>query len=166
MRRIAITLLLAASCQVSLADTFLLIAKPGNFKAHPIGKHASSNEIEGTISFRSLYSDPSWPPAAYMGMHEGQDRNNSVQTVVIRNKPTDDLLIVGYRVIINGKEAEVAAITSLNANDKAHIKMHFKDGRTTIQVNELSPIIVLTPFSNVATYVSTSSAEAIFDLAP
>jgi len=33
------------------------------------------------------------------GFYQGQDRGNSVQFLIIRNRPTDQFLVAGYRVV-------------------------------------------------------------------
>lgn len=166
MRRILISLLLAVSVQVAFAAPIVLSAEPGSFNGQPIKGHASSNQIKGSILIRSFKPEPSWPPAAYMGMYQGQDRNNSIQAVVIRNKPSDKFLVVGYRLVVEGKEAKIASITNVGLHEPIKVNMSFTGGVATLQINQSKPVVVHTPFSNVGTYVSVSSAEAVFEIAP
>lgn len=146
------------------SEPIRMSAKTGKFDARTLSAPAAAVSFTGTAKLLAFASSPQWPAASYIGIHEGADRNNSVQVLAIRNRPTDDYLVVGYRVVADGKELQVKSITSIPLNAAWNVRIRFVNGVAHLQVNEERAVEVRTPFKRVSPYVSVSSGEAEFTI--
>ena len=158
---------LAPACTASqLRASLTLKAEPGQFNANVLGTPVTSVALNGTLRIVAFNGTKAWPSAAYIGVQQGPNRNNSVQVLAIRNRETDDYLVVGYRLVVDGKEAKVASIENVAVAATVRVTIVFKNGVATISVNDGGPTEVHTPFREVAPYVSVSSGEAEFTINP
>jgi hypothetical protein len=157
---------LAFASSAMCADTFTLVANPGEFKPKTLRAPADSVVVNGTFKFLAFTGTNAWPAAAYVGVHQGPNRNNSVQVLAIRNREVDDYLVVGYRLVIDGKEAKVQSIENVPIAAPVRVAITFKKGVTTISVNGRPTIDVDTPFAMVSPYASVSSGKAVFQIDP
>jgi len=98
------------------------------------------------------------------GFYQGQDRGNSVQFLIIRNRPTDQFLVAGYRVVEGGREAKVESLSNLPLNATASAKLKIENGVFTLQVDDAKIVSFRTSLAEAAPYVSSGSAE--FAVAP
>jgi hypothetical protein len=157
-----VAILVSLSPVAAAAKTLTLSAESGEFNASTLGAAASSTAIAGSFRIVSFSGTRAWPPAAYMGVHQGPNRNNSVQVLAIRNREADDVLVLGYRLVVDGKEAKVASLESVPLAATVRVSVVFKDGVAVIRVNGGKPVELQTPFREVAPYVSVSSGRAEF----
>ena len=146
------------------SESIRISAKPGKFDARTLSIPAAAMSFSGTAKLLAFAGSPQWPAASYIGIHEGPDRSNSVQVLAIRNRPTDDHLVVGYRVVTDGRELEVKSITSIPLNAVWNVRIRFDNGVVHLQVNDERTVEVRTSFKRVAPYVSVSSGEAEFTI--
>lgn len=159
-----IALLCISMSAPAWGETIRMSAQPGKFDARTLGTPAAAVSFSGTAKLLAFASSPQWPAASYIGIHEGADRNNSVQVLAIRNRPADDHLVVGYRVVVDGKEREVRSITSIPLNAAWNVRIRFTNGVAHLQVNSERAVEVQTPFNRVVPYVSVSSGDAEFKM--
>jgi hypothetical protein len=148
------------------ADAFTLSAHPGYYNAKTLGSVASKATVSGSLRIVQFNGGNGWPPGAYVGFHQGPDRDQSVQFVVIRNKESDPYVVAGYRVIEGGKEAKVASLANLPVDSVVRFALVFDKGVVTLQMNDQSPVTVRVPFTEAASYVSVSSGTAEFKVDP
>jgi hypothetical protein len=161
---LGLALSIAAASAWSAPHT--LAAKPGQFQARTLAAPSSKMTFSGTAKLLATASSPQWPAAVYIGIQEGPNRNNSVQVLAIRNRPTDDYLVVGYRLVVGGKEVKVHSIADVPLNSVLKVRIDFTEGLTMLHVNDARAIELATPFKQVAPYVSVSSGEAEFGVDP
>jgi len=159
---LALSLVLASTPVFS--GSLRLSAEPGKFNAKTLAAPAADISFGGTAKLLTFNSSPQWPAASYIGIHQGPDRNDSVQVLAIRNRPADDYLVIGYRLVIGGKEAKVESLVNVPAGATMRVHIRFKNGVAYVQVNGRDPVEVRTPFKQVAPYVSVSSGEAEFSI--
>jgi hypothetical protein len=146
------------------AVSFTLNAEAGHFNAKIIGRPVPALSLKGTIQLTTFNGANAWPPAAYVGIQEGPNRNNSVQVLVIRNRESDGYLVVGYRVVMEGKEVAVSSVENVKPLSLINFTVTYKNGIATISINGRKPIDIQTPFKEVAPYASVSSGEAAFTI--
>lgn len=158
----AIGLLVVCVATPAWGGSFSMSAKTGHFEARTLTAPADAVSFSATAKFINFAGSAQWPAASYIGIHEGPDRNNSLQVLAIRNKMADDYLVLGYRLIIGGKEAKVESIANVPMNTKLEVQIEFSRGAASLNVNGGPAIEVQTPFKQVAPYVSVSSGEAEF----
>ena len=162
----SILLTLAFVSSAACAETFTLAANPGEFNPKTLRAPAESVAVTGTFKFLAFTGSKAWPAAAYIGVHQGQNRDNSVQVLAIRNREVDDYLVVGYRLVIDGKEVTVQSIENVPTSSTVRVSITFKKGVATIGVNGRPPINVNAPLALVSPYASVSSGKAEFQIDP
>ena len=154
------------SPMLALAAPLSLSAAPGEFDAKTLGAHTVKTAITATIQLTKFRGTKAWPAGAYFGFHEGEDRKNSFQFVLMRNTNADSRLITGYRILKDGKEQTAQVIERVPLDVHAKIKLSFDNGLVVLQVGKGDPIRIKTSLRKVAPYVSVSSGSANFDVAP
>jgi hypothetical protein len=148
-------------------QTVTLSADAGNFNVRTLGPVASTAVLSVSVRLTAFNgSEAAWPPAAYAGFYLGQDRSNSVQFLIIRNHPSDDYLVAGYRVVEGGREAKVESLSSLPLNASVNAKLKIENGVFTLKVADANAVNIRTSLAEVAPYVSVSSGSAEFAIAP
>lgn len=148
----------------SKTQKLTLRAKPGQFDATSTGPASTAASIRGEFRIVEFDTSAKWPPAAYMGLHQGTNRNDSVHVLAVRNRPSDDYLVVGFRHIADGKEVEVRSIQNVPLGSAVRVHMEISEGIATIRVNGTPAIKVVTALKAVAPYVSVSSGAAEFEV--
>lgn len=143
-----------------------LRAPPGEFRIHDIGAKSETASLSVRLTLAALDRHPEWPPAAYVGFYEGEDRNNSIQFVLIQNDADDDYLVAGYRIIEDGLEAKVVALDTIREGRSVEVSMAFASGVTTIAIKDGSSGEEQTKLKVVTPYVSVSSGTATFEVVP
>lgn len=166
LARIGLFLFLLVVAATAAPKSLTLAAGPGKFNANTLRAAGSTVEINGTMRIVAYAGTKAWPTAAHIGIHQGPNRNHSVQVLVIRNAASDQYLVVGYRLVIDGKEAKVESIENVAIGATVRVGLTFKRGLATIRVNSNAPIEISTPFQEVAPYVSVSSGESEFAIDP
>jgi hypothetical protein len=144
------------------AETIELSARPGEFNAKSLASPKGEVSFRGTAKLIVRNGSKSWPAAVYIGIHQGPNRNDSVQVLAIQNRASDDYLVVGYRLVVDGKEQRVESLANVPLNSELKVRIRFKAGAASIMVNDGRAIEVQTPFKQVSPYVSVSSGEARF----
>ena len=71
------------------------------------------------------------------------------------------LLVVGYRLVVDGKEDEVASLENVRLAATVRVGFAFKDGVTVIRVNGGKPVELPTPFREVAPYVPVGRSSSL-----
>jgi hypothetical protein len=165
LRSLILVVGLSASFCVS-AEEISLSAHPGEFNVKTLGPASSRSSLSVSLHLVEFKNTQEWPTAAYAGFFQGQNRDNSVQFVLIRNKVTDAYIVAGYRVIENGREAKVKSITTLPLESTVNVFLGFKDGVTTIKLDGKHTAFVRTSLKKVSPYVSVSSGTAEFNVGP
>jgi hypothetical protein len=143
-----------------------LSAETGKFNAKTLGPHTVKTVITATIQLTGFRGTQVWPAGAYVGFYEGEDRNNSIQFVLMRNTDTDSQLATGYRILKDGKERTIQFIEWVPLEAHAKVKLSFDNGLVLLQVGNGNPIKIKTSLRKVAPYASVSSGSANFDISP
>mgnify|MGYP003585078358 CR=1 FL=1 len=155
-------LLLAIGATPAWSASFSLVAKPGQFDARTLAAPSATVTFSGTAKLVTFAGSPQWPTASYIGIQEGPDRTNSLQVLAIRNRSTDDSLVIGYRLVVGGKEVKVESIANIPLHAVWKVRIRFDRGVAHLQVNGTHTVELRTPFKQAAPYVSVSSGEAEF----
>lgn len=150
----------------ALGATISLSAEPGKFNAKTLGPHTAKATITATVHITEFRGAKAWPAGAYVGFHEGEDRNNSIQFVLMRNTDTDTQLAIGYRVVKDGKEQTVQFIEWAPLEARVKVKLSIEKGIVILRLGEGEPIKIKTSLQKVAPYASASSSSARFDVSP
>lgn len=149
-----------------LGATLSLSAGPGKFDAKTLGPHTVKTMITATIQLTEFRGAKAWPAGAYVGFHEGNDRDNSIQFVFMRNTDVDPQLATGYRILQDGKERAVQFIEWVPLEAHAKVTLSFDNGIVVLQAGNSDPIKVKTLLRKAAPYVSVSSGSANFVISP
>jgi hypothetical protein len=165
LRYLILILWFAVSLEAN-AGTIELSANPGEFNAKTIGTSSSRGEISALLQITKFNSAKAWPATAYIGFHEGKNRDNSVQFLIIRNHETDTYLVAGFRVIENGREVKVASLANLSLDAKPQVSISIESGLVTLKLSSVDPVTFRTHLNRVSPYISVSSGTAEFNIAP
>jgi hypothetical protein len=144
----------------------VLTASSGTFNAKTLSSPFTKGAISYFVSLPQTNGAVSWPSAAYIGFHQGTDRNNSVQFLVIKNKETDQFLVSGYRVVEGGKEVKSASLANLPLDAKIPVELLFDNGLVLLKAGNTAPVIIQTALTSVSYYVSVTSGTAEFEVNP
>jgi hypothetical protein len=150
----------------SLGDTISIASAPGSFQAKTLGQPKSVQHLAATLQLTEFRGTSAWPAGAYIGFHEGVNRDNSFQFLLVRNKPADSQLALGYRVVKDGKEQSSQFIQWMPLDAQVHLKLSIKQGLVTMQVGDAAPVKIPTALKAVSPYTSVSSGTASFDVSP
>ena len=165
LRRTALAVCLIVASGLAQAELIRLSADPGHFRYEPLAEMpARTLRFSVAMRIREFTDAEGWPPASYMGIFQGTDRRNSLQVLAIRNQPADATLVVGYRLIVDGQEREVASLLALPPDEAIQVEISFDEGMAAIRIGPSAPLLVSTPFAAVVPYVSVSSATAEFQV--
>jgi hypothetical protein len=150
----------------SLANTISIASAPGSFQAKTLGQPKSVQHLEATFQLTEFRGTSAWPAGAYIGFHEGVNRDNSFQFMLMRNTQSDAQLAVGYRLVKDGKEQSSQFIQWVPLDAQVHLKLSIKQGLVTMQVGNAAPVKIPTALKSVSPYTSVSSGTATFDVSP
>jgi len=148
------------------SNEFFLEAHAGEYQAENIGSEARNIRINASFGLEKFYYGSKYTPAAYVGLHQGEDRTNSFQFIITNNGEKDKRLIAGYRVIENGEEVKYESLEYVEMNERVKIKIEFNDGLVEFYLNNGSCIKVKTNLEKVRPYISVSSGAAKFLMSP
>jgi hypothetical protein len=160
---ISFLLLMASVCYGEKHAT--LSAPPGHYDAVDLGSASDNLIIGAKVSLTGFDRSEDWPPAAYVGFYDEEDRNNKFQFLIIRNNSTDNYIVAGYRLIEEGKQVKVASISNFTLNEIVETTLNFKKGKVKITVFGHDPVVIGTKLKKVIPYISVSSGEAKFVVA-
>ena len=155
---------LVAACNKSENQGVTIEANPGEFNAVNLGNKNQNLSLSVKMKIVKYSSDSKWPPGAYMGFYQGDDRNNSIQFLIIKNNPEDDYVVAGYRLLKSGQVVEVESLANLKLNEVASVKMKISKGVAYIHLEGVDKIKVQTHLSDVRPYISVSSGAAHFNV--
>lgn len=152
--------LLSLLCACSDGEKITLAAGPGQFSARELGTPSVKGSFAATLEIAEFNPSEKWPTAAYVGFCEGKNRNESVQFLVIRNKPTDDYLVAGYRIIEGGREVKVESLRNVPLTARVSVRMSIENGLVTIKYLSEPPVSLQTSLTEGTPYASVSSGVA------
>ncbi|GGP22041.1 hypothetical protein [Silvimonas iriomotensis] len=141
-----------------------LSAAPGQFDFQVVGTSAKKVVVSASIRLTRFSDTEGWPPAAYLGFFQGEDRNNSVQFLVIRNKKEDTFLVAGYRIVENGAEVKSVALTNMPLDSKTNVTVSMENGLVTVSLPPRVLVSFQTDLGEVTPYISVSSGAAQFSV--
>ena len=166
MKRIFLTIVLLFVVSICYGDKYAtLSAQPGHYEAVDLGEASQQVEVVAKIKITSFDRSAEWPPAAYVGFYDQNDRNNKFQFLIIRNKAADNHVIAGYRVIEGGKEVSVGSISYYALDEVVENTLKYSNGRVVICLSGHKPVELNTKLQTVVPYISVSSGEASFEVA-
>lgn len=134
------------------------------FESQLVGVLSKQSSVSAAIKFTRFNESEAWPPAAYVGFYRGEDRNNSVQFVIMRNKKDDSFLVAGYRVVENGAEVKYAGLTNLPLDSRTSVTVSVDNGLVTVCIPPRVLVSFQTNLSEVSPYISVSSGAAEFSI--
>ncbi len=161
MKRIFALILVFLLSSISNAEQRITLeAKANEYKA--VDLSVSGIDATFTVSMKLTNYAPNskWPPAAYAGFYQGKDRDNSIQFLIIRNKPDDKYIVVGYRIIEKGKVAQVRSLANLKLGSEVVAQLSITNGLVTISLQGYPSVNVQTKLGVIKSYLSVSSATA------
>jgi hypothetical protein len=149
-------------------EKITLAAGPGQFEARQLGKPSTKEAFGAALEITKFNQAEKWPTAAYVGFFQGKNRDESVQFLVIRNKPTDNYLVAGYRIIEGGREVKVESLGNVPLTANVSLRMSIDNGLVTLNFLSDPPISFQTSLKEVAPYASVSSgiANVLFRVGP
>ncbi len=156
--------ILIASSTGYAGDSKILKAKPGKYNAVDIGEISKETNFSVKLKLTEYNQTPEWPPAAYVGLYQGDNRSDSVQFVIIRNKPTDKHVVAGYRVIESGRITAIKSLAKLELDTHAQVMFSVLDGVVKLSLHGVDPVEFKTNFDKVKPYISVSSGIAEYEI--
>lgn len=147
-------------------EVFSLTANSGEFEARTLAHPSTTSSISASLRLTAFNASKKWPAAAYVGFHQGENRDNSLQFLILKRHSDDSYVVSGYRVISNGQEVSVNSIENIPLDAKARVNLSFDQGSVTLQTGETEPIRIRTSLTKVSPYVSVSSGTAEFSVGP
>jgi len=163
LRAYFIVLLSVSALVACSPDPVKLSAPPGQYQTTDLGARSEATQISVKISLTTFNNDTRWPPAAYVGFYEGPNRDKSIQLMLVHNNPADNYIVVGYRIIEEGKQTQIVSLENVPLDKPVDVSMSFSKGTVTLRVNQAQPIDVPTHLSVVTPYASVSSGMAEFE---
>lgn len=148
------------------AENISISAEPGTFNAKTLGTPSAQAMVSASFRLTAFDGARGWPPAAYVGFHQGPDRNNSFQFLIIRNTETDSYVVAGYRVMEDGCEVKQASLENLPLGAASKVRLSFANGNVRLVMDGGSPVSIRTRMTEVSPYVSVSSGSAEFIIEP
>ena len=136
---ILISFLALTGC-VKNTDIINLHASSGEYESKTIGELSGKQSISSTIEFTGFKHNDNWPPTAYVGFYKGENNDESVQFLILRNNQDDEYFVAGYRVIEKGEET---IKTSLNKAFQQRVNNIVKSNYNILQQNQIHNIGVL-----------------------
>jgi hypothetical protein len=146
----------------SESQSIKLSAETGSFNVKTLGSASASVNLSADMKLLGFRGSRAWPASAYIGVFEGNDRNNSLQILTIRNRPEDPYLVVGYRLVLEGRETVVKSLEDVSVSSVVKLSMSFQNGLAKVRVNDQPPVLISTPLRSVSPYVSVASGDAEF----
>ena len=150
----------------ALGNTISIASTPGHFQAKTLGQAHVKQQFEATFQLTEFRGTSAWPAGAYIGFHEGVNRDNSFQFLLVRNNPSDAQLALGYRVVKDGKEQSAKFIKWVPLDAKVRVMLSINRGLVSMRIGDAPPIQIPTSLNQVAPYTSVSSGTANFDVLP
>ena len=142
----------------------VLTAPPGHYEFHEFGEKAARYTVSAKIKIIEFDPSDEWPPAAYFGFYDAEDRTNSVHFLLIKMDDAGKYAIAGYRVIESGEEAKSRSVVDIDIDKEANVTMKFDNGIATLKINCKDPIRIPTKLKTVVPAVSVSSGKAYFNI--
>lgn len=161
-RMIFLLTFLVPGMAFSESQSIKLSAETGTFNVKTLGLASTSVTLSADIKLLGFRGSRTWPASAYIGFFEGNDRNLSLQILIIRNRPEDPYLVVGYRLVSEGKETVVKSLENVPVASVVKISMSFQNGLAKVRVNGQPPVLISTSLHSVSPYVSVASGDAEF----
>lgn len=146
------------------AEVYSASAPAGQYSAETVGVVSESVVFVAFMKLSSFAESAQWPTAMHVGIQDGPTRNNSFQVLAIRNSPSDTHLVVGYRLISDGKEKFIRAVENVLISDSVLVQVRYKKGQVELRVNANPPIEISTHLHKGLAYYSVSSGSAVFDI--
>ena len=145
-----------------------LYAGPDQFNARQLGKPSTHGAFAAALEITKFNNPGKWPTAAYVGFFQGKNRDDSVQFLVIRNQPTDNYLVAGYRIVEGGREVKAESLGKVHLTANVSLRMSIENGLVTLNFLTDPPISFQTSLKEVAPYASVSSgiANILFRVGP
>jgi len=143
-------------------EPVLLKAYAGEYQDMHLGLDGNVANVNASFRFKEFYYGSKYTPAAYVAIHEGEDKNNSFQFLVTNNGEKDKRLIAGYRIIENGEEVKIESLQYVEKSDDIKVKIEFNNGVVKLCLNDGKIETVNTKLKNVKSYISVSSSSAEF----
>lgn len=150
---------LAAACSKRYET---LQAEAGEYTLVELDESAEEISFSVNLGLTGYDSDAQWPAAAYVGVYQGRNTNDSVQFFVAKDRPSDSHLIAGYRVIEFGHQVRRVNLSKLQLDQKAQVNISFVHGIVTVSMQGVDPVIIETELDVVKPYISVSSGAASF----
>jgi hypothetical protein len=144
-----------------------LQAEAGYFETTDLDRASTSKKITGSLRLTDYDHGTNWVPAAYIGFasKDGeQGRDNSFQFLLVKNGPSDDYLVAGYRIIEAGEQVHMESLTSIPDGQKVEVSLSILEGIIVLEVMGQEPMVINTSLKEVVAYISVSSGDAEFDI--
>lgn len=141
-----------------------LQAESGEYNLIELDESAEEISFSVNLGLTRYDSDAEWPTAAYAGVYQGRNTNDSVQFFISKDRPSDSHLIAGYRVIEFGQQVRRVNLSKLQLDQKAQVNISFVRGLVTVSMQGVEPVTIETELDVVKPYISVSSGAASFSI--
>ncbi|MGI9296015.1 MAG: hypothetical protein ACR2PS_18685 [Pseudomonadales bacterium] len=139
-----------------------LEAMSGEYNLVELDESAEEVSFSVKLKLTGYNSNADWPPAAYAGVYQGRNTNDSVQFFITKDRPTDNYVVAGYRVIEFGQQIKRVHLSSLELDRRANVHISFAHGLVTVALEGVEPVKIETDLDFVKPYISVSSGTAKF----
>lgn len=146
-----------------LEDGRIIEANSGEVDNSNLGKKNTKHKLSVDMKLVKYSYGQKWPPTAYAGFFQGENRSNSFQFLIMRRNSEENFIVAGYRLLKDSKEVLVESVATFKLNEKIHINMEIINGTVLISLEGKEPIIVKTDLKEVRPYIAVSSGAANFN---
>ena len=161
LRRLIYCVVLAFGLNAHAAQQYLLEAPAGHYRGVDIGEPGKRNKFGFRIKMQEYALGTKWPPGAYVGFYEGEDRKNSVQFMLLKH-PEENILLAAYRHFKDGEEIEYKSLSNIESDEEVFVKVAITENKIYILLEGANPVSLRTTLTNAIPYISVSSGSAIF----
>lgn len=161
---IAVAMALMVGPSLAGAEQFALTAPRGQYLARTLAPHAPQMAFAVRTRLTEFRGTLEWPSAAMVGFHQGADRQDSVQFYVSRLPGANPYLVVGYKLVVAGREEGSGVLAKIPLEAVTRFELRFDHGAVLVLLNEETRVEVTTPFTEVSPYVSVASGTAEFQV--
>ena len=154
---ICLLLFLSSGCD---SDKLHLEAKAGEYAEVVSENTVASGSSTVELMLNSVASETKWAPSISLGYFT-EEMGNSLQVMLMLNKPQDKDLVLVYRHLVDGKVKETTSLLKgIKLKESVEIKVSWdKSGVYIINANERVKIALKTKINNPTEYFSVASGS-------
>ncbi len=139
---------------------YIISSEPGKYSRYDVGSVSENSNLSAKLKIINYTEEVKWPSSSYVGFYGEGGAKNSFQSIIIKNHPSDDFLVAGYRLLENGEVVKWNPLKQFSLSSEVNIKLSIAHGIVTIEIEGEFPIVIQTKLKRVTPYVSAASCKS------